>query len=253
MSKWCVVPLCEKQLRDVNQEDILNGGLYRKCKTYKAGGGYDRFEEIYKRRTCSTGSFKEQFVVQLHGCPLRCPYCYVTVDGIHGDYVHVETSKLVTDFNASDTEVFHLMGGAPALYLNQWEELIEAVTKLGYETGREIPFHSDFLCVEGFYDIKVLSQIAAYDNTLFAVSVKGANAEEFKRNTGVTFLETMFWNNLEKLTISGVNFYITYTGMSKESIEEFEDSLSKHFGTSGAETMLQDSYSIQLVAYEALK
>ena len=30
--KWPVVKLCEAQLQDVNKSDILNDGLYRKCK-----------------------------------------------------------------------------------------------------------------------------------------------------------------------------------------------------------------------------
>jgi hypothetical protein len=34
MSNWPVVPLSEKQLKDVNPEDILENGLYRKCNIY---------------------------------------------------------------------------------------------------------------------------------------------------------------------------------------------------------------------------
>jgi hypothetical protein len=35
MFKWPVVPLCEAQLKDVRPEDVLEGGLYRKCDTGK--------------------------------------------------------------------------------------------------------------------------------------------------------------------------------------------------------------------------
>lgn len=41
--KWPVVPLSEGQLKDVNPADILEEGLYRKCDTYRGGGGYDQF------------------------------------------------------------------------------------------------------------------------------------------------------------------------------------------------------------------
>ena len=50
INKFDVVPLCEAQLMDVNPLDILNNGLYRKCNTYKGGGGYDKFPEIYNAK-----------------------------------------------------------------------------------------------------------------------------------------------------------------------------------------------------------
>ena len=48
--KWPVMYLCEKQLKDIHKEDILNNGLFRKCKTYKSGGGYDQFHIIAEKR-----------------------------------------------------------------------------------------------------------------------------------------------------------------------------------------------------------
>lgn len=45
--KWKVVPICDKQMKDVNPSDVLNDGLYRKCDVYKGGGGYDMFPSIY--------------------------------------------------------------------------------------------------------------------------------------------------------------------------------------------------------------
>ena len=73
-SMWPVVPLCKAQLEDVNPLDVLNGGLYRRCNTYKGGGGYDKFPEIWERRL-GKGETKlnDQFVVQVQGCPLHCP------------------------------------------------------------------------------------------------------------------------------------------------------------------------------------
>lgn len=35
--KWPVMPLCKAQLQDINPDDVLNGGLYRRCNTYKGG------------------------------------------------------------------------------------------------------------------------------------------------------------------------------------------------------------------------
>ncbi len=122
---WPVVPICERQRRDVNPDDLLEDGLYRKCNTYKGGGGYDMFPAIYRRRhrrLDPTTQLAVQFVVQLQGCPLDCPWCYVTRDGVLGEPVQRTTNELVSAFERSGLTVFHLMGGAPALFLVLWPE-----------------------------------------------------------------------------------------------------------------------------------
>jgi len=98
MFKWPVVPLCRAQLQDVSPIDILNDGLYRKCNTYKGGGGYDKFPAIFERRFGPAPNLHDQFVVQLAGCPLRCPYCYVTEAGVHGKSRRISTNSLVAAF-----------------------------------------------------------------------------------------------------------------------------------------------------------
>lgn len=244
MYNWKVMKLCDKQLRDINPSDVLSDGLYRRCDTYKGGGGYDKFPSIYNTRFHESAPLNEQFVVQLRGCPLRCPYCYVTVDGIHGDNcVSVPTDKFVKDFRETGFSVFHLMGGAPALYIDKWPELIDALPHYAV-------FHSDLLLVEGYYVEHVLEELASKPNCLYAVSVKGATAEEFKKNTGVDFNEDMFWKNLSALVSTGVPFYVTYTGMSAESIETFRQQVIDKFGN---DDILRDSFAIDLVKYKALE
>lgn len=243
---WKVVPLCERQLRDVNRCDILEGGLYRKCDIYKGGVGYDRFSDIYRRRNHITDrEFNNQFVVQLYRCPLNCPYCYVTREGIFGQYRSVSSSDMVGAFYRSGQDVFHLMGGAPALYMEDWVDLLSRID------GR-YPFHSDFLCIEKSYDIEVLKELAAYHGTLYAVSIKGGTPQEFERNTGTRFDADLFWHNLGLLWDCGVPFYMTFTGMSQDSIESFKGDLRKRFPWCW-EKMLLDSFSIDLIKYEALE
>jgi len=53
---WKVVPLCEKQLRDVDKNDILHSGYFRKCNTYKSGEGYDKFPDICRSRLNMNGN-----------------------------------------------------------------------------------------------------------------------------------------------------------------------------------------------------
>lgn len=242
---WKVVPLCERQLRDVNPNDILKDGLYRKCNIYKGGGGYDKFEEIFKRRTGSWGNYNNQFVVQLYGCVCRCPYCYVTPDGVFGEYVEVPTYKLVEDYFESDLDVFHLMGGSPAIYLDDFPELID---RLSYVTI----FHSNLLLVESLYKEDTLKKLSGRDNCLYAVSIKGCNSREFQENTGTRFNEEIFWRNLENLCVYDIPFYCTFTGMSTKSIDKFKDILMKRLPNL-YDHILRDSFSIDLVKYKALE
>lgn len=239
---WPVVPLCERQLRDVNPSDILNDGLYRRCDIYKGGGGYDQFEAIYHRRFGGSEKLNEQFVVQLRGCPLRCPYCYVTGDGIWGEPVKVSTKKMVADFEESGFPVFHLMGGAPALYISWWPDILDALP------GSAV-FHSDFLLQELEYPVAVLKKLADHKRNLHAVSIKGCDAEEFKKNTGVGLNEPMLWKNLDNLVDTGVQFYLTFTGMPRGSVDKFSEVAVKRYG--GA--ILKDSFAIDIVEYDALK
>lgn len=247
---WKVVPLCERQLRDVNPKHLVNGGLFRICDIYKGGGGYDKFDDIYRKRNNLDNYYRHfnmQFVVQLKGCPLNCPYCYVTRDGIIGESVDVSTESLVSVFRETKASVLHLMGGAPALYLDNWEELIDALN-LDWSHA----FHSDFLLQEFKYDIGVLNRLSKYDHCLYAVSIKGSTSEEFKSNTGKDFNEGMLWDNLEKLYMCNIPFYITYTGMSDESVAHFKSLVKKNFPRH-YEDILKDSFKIDLVQYEALK
>lgn len=243
MYNWKVMHLCDKQLRDINSKDILNNGLYRRCNTYKGGGGYDKFPEIYKNRTGQTGEYNEQFVVQLHGCPLRCPYCYVTTDGVHtGKFSWISTECLIEDYYASELPVFHLMGGAPALYIDYWHEILERLDK------RSI-FHSDLMLVECEYNKSTIEVLSKYANSLYAVSIKGGNSKEFKENTCVDFNEKLFFKNFDTLVECSLPFYLTFTGMSNNSTETLKKLLAKRYGVS----VLKDSFPIQIVEYEALK
>ena len=241
--KWPVVKLCEAQLQDVNKSDILNDGLYRKCNTYKGGGGYDQFPKIYAKRYGLLDNklkLNNQFVVQLQGCPLKCPYCYVTVEGINGNATLVTTVNLYNAFCDSGCDVFHLMGGAPGLYIEHWYEIIELLDK---------PFHSDLLLVEKEYDKYIIERLAHYKNTLYAVSIKGAGEEEFYKNTQAKLNSQLFWNNLDVLITYDFPFYLTFTGMSDESIYRFKELILKRYNS---DTILADSFKIDLIKYKAL-
>lgn len=222
MIEWPVVPLCEAQKKDVRPEDILHGGLFRLCDTYRGGGGYDQFNAIYEKRFGKKIN-PTQFVVQLKGCPLNCDYCYVTKEGVVGEAVMVSTGTLISIYESINVDVFHLMGGAPAIYLKHWKKLAHAVKV----------FHSDFLLVEHEYNTNHLENLPG----LHAVSIKSRDLY-----TQAQF--DLIIPNLTKLILANVNFYLTFTG---ETLE-MQRHIVEYFGAS----ILEDSFQIDIINYEAL-
>lgn len=244
---WKVVPISKGQLLDVRPEDILEDGLYRKCLTYRGGGGYDQFPYICE---CRFGRrLAHQFIVQLFGCNLDCPHCYVTRAGVWGEWVEKSSEDLVRAFVRSNQEVFHLMGGAPALYINKWAELVEL---LDYNCPEAV-FHSDIMLTEGTYNIEILKYLSFFsDTTLFAVDVKGLDQEEHLHNTRKPFLEDRFWDNLQKVEEAGLNYYFTFTNISPENREKFWIKCVELFGTQYIERAEKEAFNVDLIDYDAL-
>lgn len=219
MFSWPVVPLCDRQLRDINPSDIQCNGVYRTCSTYHAGGGYDKFPKVFcefypEYRTTEVG---KQFVVQLQGCPLKCPYCYVTDDGILSVSLQIPTNVLVDNFYEvfakTSAAVFHLMGGAPALYIEHWPELLEAL--------KGMPFHSDLLLCEKPYSEDLLKDLSTFHHTLYAVSIKKPSFSELQTIARSPLSREVFEDNIKKLISSKLPFYITFTGMNNLEISAF--------------------------------
>lgn len=247
MFEWPVCPIQGRQLDDVTPSDIF--GDFRICKTYKSGGGYDQFPKIATKRRIVTpdmlGSRDIQFVVQLYGCHLRCPYCYVTRDGVMGVTKRYNSLELASQFydalQKHGTGVFHLMGGAPALYLAKWPELLDCL-------GDDVLFHSDLMLTESYYTIPEIEAINK-PNTIYAVNIKGVTSKDYYENTGKDIDWKMFWQNMCTLRLVGLNFYITFTAPDPLMLPPFKQELIKRFG----EQVLEDSFIINLKQYNALK
>lgn len=243
MHRWKVVPISDNQMLDVNPDDLILDRDFRLCQTYKGGGGYDKFPYI----ATSRGLVKHpndanlQFVVQLFGCNLDCPYCYVTREGVWGDFVYYTTEEMVNAWKqAQETHganVFHLMGGAPALQLPNWPELLDML-------GSDVIFHSDLMLSERVYKEE---QIRALDreNVLLAVNIKGTDKESWETNTRKPYNLSLIECNIEALKdwLSPERWYLTFTNISSESRDEY---LERYGLTS------QTNYIIDLIEYEAM-
>lgn len=244
---WPVVPLSPGQILDVRPEDVLDKGHFRLCSTYRGGGGYDQFPAIAECRGLGAGH-NRQFVVQLHGCHLDCPYCYVTRAGVWGKPVSYSTPDLVDAFNRTPADVFHLMGGAPALYIEHWPELIKELEWRGKSGWL---FHSDLLLTEKMYTPEVLKLIA-HPRTLYAVSVKGLSQMEHYKNTRKPWHNLRFRVNLERLEKHGVPYYFTFTNCDPVLIHTFWNSFERNYGSVACAVRKEDSFSISIIDYDAM-
>lgn len=239
---WKVVPLCEAQRQDVKPKDILAGGLFRVCDTNTAMKGQDLFSDICNRRLGRRLS--RQFVVQLYGCVLNCNYCYVTEYGVWGGYVEISSISIIESLVQSRCDVLHLMGGSPALYIENWIELIKEMECV---FPQEYVFHSDLLLLEKEYDLSVLKTLAQ-PNVLLAVNVKGCTPNDFEKETRKQFYYDLFFSNLKKVVDSGVNFYITVTTRNLSLFNNMKENFSVLYG----EEIVRDMFSITPIEYKAL-
>lgn len=231
--KLPIVPICKNQLLDVKQQDLIENGLYRKCNIYKGGGGYDKFPAICKQIYNIETDY--QFIVQTKGCPFECPYCYVTKQGVNGEAFYLSVEEIVKAFEKSNLNVLHLMGGAPALYIESFKEFILPENKV---------FHSDLLLVEKEYKQE---HFELQSKAIFAVSIKGQTQDEYLENTGKQVDIFFMLQNLNVLIKSGVNFYFTFTGC------EIEGSLTNLIISFFGKEIFKNSFKINIVNYEATK
>lgn len=246
---WKVVPLSPGQRKDVRDEDVLECGLFRLCHTYRGGGGYDQFPSI-ARHKCIVSEADQaslQFIVQLQGCNLDCPYCYVTREGVWEHPVKLSTKRLVEAFGRSGAQVFHLMGGAPALQMKYWPELMEIL----WSYYPQAIFHSDLMLSESWYDFELLSQIAYFGQggALFAINIKGLTADEWLHNTRKPWNEEQFWYNWHQVEQSGLPAYVTFTGCDPALEEEFWQE-AECYGLA-VSTWRKHAYHIGLIEYDA--
>lgn len=195
-----IVPFCKKQLLDIRPEDIVSPYI-RKCDISRAMNGVDKFTDAYEKRF-GIRPHNVHYIAQTYGCSRSCGYCYVTHEGIWGSpntYIkHVIAYHIFKDLRPSAPEntVYHLMGGAPAFWINDWLDVWYGLPDTGI-------FHSDFLLNEMLYEAheRTFDQLKKHDRQLHAVGLK--------EQRSWSKLELV---NLEFLQRSGLPFYLTFTG-----------------------------------------
>ena len=240
---WKVVPISDNQLLDVNADDLIKNGHFRLCRTYKGGGGYDQFPYIAVKHglVSSPDQANLQFIVQLYGCNLDCPFCYVTRAGVWGNYTTYSSEQLIDEYNNAKqshyVNIFHLMGGAPALQLKHWHEILDLL-------DNDI-FHSDLMLSESRYQSHVLKQLNKY-NILLAVNIKGTNKEQWESNTRKQYNERLIEHNLQQITnyLDTNKWYITFTNVPEIDRNQFLEKYKLNNYT---------NFNIDLIDYNAVE
>jgi len=178
-------------------------------------------------------AYNNHFVVQVAGCPLDCPYCYV--DNLEPD-IDVSAVTLVALFKAFRDQaavdfkvplnVFHLMGGAPAVYCKFWPELREELDHQGCE---DVVLFSNTILVERHAHQVCPWEYMKLPRLIVEGCLKGTNPNNFWRNTG----KDWFYYAVAELALYVLygNFYLTlinhdvkdlpwvYSSMEKDRVD----------------------------------
>jgi uncharacterized Fe-S cluster-containing radical SAM superfamily protein len=225
------------QIKDIENSTgiVYHNGIARICTVIKDSGSPDNRNDDspYRMAKLFGGSWQDynhHFIIQVAGCPLRCWYCYV--DNLKKDLIMSadEMVKMFINFRKEakkkfniDLNVFHLMGGAPALYYWFWPILREALDNRGLNN---VILFSDIILVENYF----YSHITPWNymeipNFIVTGCLKGTNRSNFLQNTGFD----LFDQAVKELKhyIRFKNFYLTLIGYDEEDLPEIYDLVGK--------------------------
>ncbi len=213
------------QLRDVENSTglVYHDEYYRLCEVVKSDKAFDNRGDCspYRMASLFGGDWRDynyHFIVQVAGCPLSCPYCYVdnfkidlqiSIAALVNDFV--EFREMIRSLYSIDVRVFHLMGGAPAVYAECWPEIRHALDALGQE---DVILFSDVVFVENRYFGKQPWDYLGLDMFVLTGCLKGVNDKNFYLNTG----RDMFDTALAEMSnyVDADNFYLCLIGNDKD-------------------------------------
>lgn len=143
--------------------------------------------------------WNRHFIVQVAGCPLQCPYCYL--DNLtEGEHIAIETMVdwyITFRARAKDLNVFHLMGGCPGAYAPLWPDIRRELDERGLE---DTVLLSDVILLEDLiYDVSPWKFIP--ERSIIVLSIKGTSFFNYYANTGT---------NLFPESMTELQTYLTY-------------------------------------------
>ncbi len=166
--------------------------------------------------------YDNHFIVQVAGCPLNCPYCYVdnlkadlsmNADELVDKFIEFK-KKVEPKFNIK-LKVFHFMGGAPAIHCEFWKELRDSLDKKGL---KDTVLFSDVILVENRFLKNKPWEFLNLHHFILTGCLKGTSKENFIKNTG----SDLFQESLKELDnyLSAKNFYLTLIGFDEKDLSK---------------------------------
>lgn len=204
-------------------------------------GGHDRGDNSPHRFAKLFGGawqqYNNHFVIQTACCPFKCPYCYV--DNLNND-IQLAPMQLVQMYikykmqSPCDVNVFHLMGGAPAMYCEFLPAIRSALDIVGL--GDTILFTDTILVENSLYGVKPWEYMKLHHFCMVGC-LKGTDPGDFVKNTGVD----MFDEAMRELSyyIGHKNFYLTLINYKPSALPGILDLLHRYGARQGQVDLLK--------------
>lgn len=228
MIKVPIAKIGETQRIDIEKSSgiVFYDDIGRICTVVKGKETFDERGDKSPHRMARLfgGNWKDynhHFIVQVAGCPLKCPYCYVdnlepdlyfTADGLVDKFIEFK-EKVKAKFGIK-LNVFHFMGGTPGRYAEFWPELRKSLDEKGL---KDTILFSDVILVENyFYKVRPREHLNLH-HFLLTGCLKGTNKQNFIKNTGWDLFE----QSLRELShyLSAPNFYLTLIAFEENDLE----------------------------------
>ena len=160
-------------------------------------------------------SLSNHFIIQVAGCELDCPVCYV--DNKNWDTTF-NAQDLVDEFTkfkrvVPSLNVFHLMGGNPGRFASGWSILRE---ELNSRTYKNIILLTNVLFIENELYANIPWTKLELDNFVIAGCLKGTNKQNFIDNTGKDYFDVAIKEL--KNYVKFKNFYLTLLNPDPKSM-----------------------------------
>lgn len=202
----------------IQMEDVLRSGLEihndfaRTCTVAKGDPPASPIGDttpwiLEKRYGHSWKHWNRQFVVQVAGCPLECPYCYI--DNLSAGMA-ITIEEMISwyrefRYRVHELNIFHFMGGCPGAHAHYWPIIRQELDEAGFEDSVLV---TDAILVEEWaYGIKPWIHIP--NRTLVLVCIKGTSFSNFEANTGRNLFPVAMRELNHYLPLSEVHFTLT--------------------------------------------
>ena len=206
------------QMVDVLKAGRFQNGFARVCKVIESPNWHGDKSPLHLNKLFGHPwrYYDTHMVVQVAGCSLRCPFCYV--DNLKKDYLCSEHDIvewfLMFKEKYPEINVLHICGGLPARYPSFWGVLRDALDERGLQ---ETIILSDTVFLENwFYDEHPWEHMDI-NNFALVGCLKGTTKENFIENTTINLFKSAlgelhcyvkhknFWLTLIKWDVTGLS------------------------------------------------